>query len=206
MTIEPYYQFSNNYITQTGKLINDTIFEYKYSNAGNYKHYGAQARIYIPIGKNLSFKTTCDFFRSSIDYNGNNNTINDWTLYSWITYRIKKSHTEFVFRFYRFNYKEIIAQGYYAVGDDIWAMYVQEPFFKQKLIVRLVYMLPITLGVENNHNSNTYTNAYNEYYCNYYKLQNMLRFNITFRFNEGKSVNIKEKNVEKDNVKSVKGF
>jgi hypothetical protein len=206
LTVEPYYHFSNNYITQTGALINDFQFEYTYNNAGEYKHYGVDSRLAFPIGKKLIFLTDCNFFKSSIDYKDTTNSINDFTMSSKLIYRGGKSHTVAGLIYQRDMYKNITAQGYnrdYNNTDDnsndYWIAFIQQPFFKQKLNVMLVYFLPINWQTDYNQGSFISVHGYTETKSNDISfLKNMILLQLSYRFNQGKSVNAKEKNIEKE--------
>ena len=205
LTVEPYYNFSNNYITQSGKLVNDTIFEYTYSNAGNYKNYGVESNLSIPIGKNIFFLTDCDFFKSSINLNGNTNSFNDWTMESKLIYKANKIHTVAGLIYQRDLYRDITAQGYNKNNNDYWIMFLQQPFFKDKLNVMLIYFLPTNFGVDYKEGSYISSIGYSETkYNDISFLKNMLLLQLSYRFNKGKSVNSKEKNIEKNNEKNTK--
>jgi hypothetical protein len=211
LTVEPYYHYSNNYITQSGELINPIIFENTYSNAGNYRHYGVDSRLAFPIGKQLIFLTDCNFFKSSIDYRDTTSTINDWTMSSKLIYRGGKSHTVAGIIYQRDMYKNITAQGYnrdYNNTDDnsndYWIAFIQQPFFKQRLNVMLVYFLPINWQVDYNQSSFIKVPGYSETKNNDISfLKNMVLLQLSYRFNKGKTVTAKEKNIEKENERNT---
>ncbi len=206
VTLEPYYYFSNNYIIQTGTLRPDSIFEYGYSNAGNYRHYGGIFRFTVPIGKSLFLQSDFDVFKSSIKYTGKTNAFHDWTMSSQLIYQNLKSSTVAGFKYQKNLFKEIIAQGYEKGDNDFWIAFVQQPFFKKRLEVMLLYFLPLNLGVDFNQGSYIKTENYVENKSNDIGfLKNMFLLQVSYRFNKGKTVNSKEKNIEKNDERKTKG-
>lgn len=207
ITIEPYYHFSNNYITEIGKLRSDSIFEYNYSNAGFYKNYGVEASLTIPFGKSIFLQSSFDFFNSSIKYSDKTNSFNDWSMTSQLIYQNQKSKSVAGFQFQNNMRKYITAQGYNKGDNDFWILFVQQPFFKEKLTVMLLYFTPITWGVDFNQGSYIKTDTYTESrFNNIDLLKNIVMLELSYRFNKGKTINKKEKEIEKINEKSSKGF
>jgi hypothetical protein len=207
LTIEPYYHFSNNTITEIGTLRPDSIFEYTYSNAGNYKNYGVQAAVTVPFGKSLFLQSNVDFFNSSIKYAGKTNSINDWSMSSQLIYQNQKHKTMAGLQYQNNMRKFITAQGYNKGDNDFWILFVQQPFFKDKLSVMLLYFTPITWGVDFNQGSYIKTDTYTEgRWYNIDLLKNMVMLEISYRFNKGKSITKKEKEIEQIKEKSNKGI
>ncbi len=207
ISIEPYYHFSNNYITEIGNLRPDSIFEYNYSNAGNYKNYGVETSFTIPFGKSLFLQSSFDFFNSSISYNNKTNNINDWSMSSQFIYQSQKSKTVAGFQYQNNMRKYISAQGYSKGDNDFWIIFIQQPFFKEKLSIMLLYFTPITWGVDFNQGSYIKTDTYIENKWNNIDiLKNILMLEISYRFNKGKSVTKKEKEIERLNEKNSKGL
>jgi len=205
ITIEPYFHFSGNYIISTGALRSDSIFEYSYSNAGNYRHYGNIVRFTVPIGKSLFLQSDFDFFKSSIKYTGKTNAFNDWTMSSQLIYQNQKSSTVAGVKYQKNLFKEITAQGYNCGDNDFWIAFVQQPFFKKKFEVMLLYFLPLNLGVNFNQGGYIKTDTYTETKSNSISfLKNMFLLQISYRFNKGKTVNNLEKNIEKQEERKGK--
>jgi hypothetical protein len=98
-----------------------------------------------------------------------------------------------------YTIKKIInAQGYDMADNDFWLAFIQQPLLKNSLTVMVGYILPVNFGVSYNQGSYTDTGLYTTTSLyNIGMLRNMLLVNITYRFNQGKSV----RNIEKD-VKS----
>ncbi len=206
LTLEPYFHFANNYITEVGTMRPDSIFEYKLSNNGDYKNYGVEARLTIPIQKFLFLQTDCDFYNSSIKYSGNINNIKDWTMSSQLVYVNEKYGTVAGFQYQKGIFKNITPQGYNKWNNDFWIVFVQQAFLKQKLSVMLLYFPPIDLGVDFNQGSYVKTDTYKETVNNDISiLKNIVMLEVSYRFNKGKSVNKKEKEIE-DNQKKPKGL
>lgn len=204
---EPYYHFSNNYISQTGSLNENGIFEYTYNNAGEYEHYGIKVGLAIPFGKSLFWQNNANFFKSSILYNGEKNSIQDWTMSSNLIYVNKKYKTTTGIIYQNNLKKHITAQGYNMWNNDFWGYMIQQPFFKQRLNVMIFYMLPLDLGVDYNQGSFIKTDTYSETNIqNISILKNILMFRITLRLNKGKSIHkIEKKLKEEEENKNKKG-
>lgn len=204
--IEPYYHFSHNYITETGKLRNDTIFEYSYGNIGNYRNYGVEAGLTVPFGESISLQTDFNFFNSSITYLNKKNDIKDWTMSSQLVYVHAKSGTVGVLKYQKNIFKDITAQGYNKSNNDYWIVLIQKPFFKQKLNIMLLYFIPVDLGVDYKQGDYIKTDTYRESnFGDISFLKNIVILEIKYRFNKGKSVKKNEKNIEQKNEKNTKG-
>ncbi len=207
LTVEPYFHFANNYITEVGTMKSDSIFEYTLSNNGDYQNYGVEARLTIPIQKFLFLQTDGDFYKSSIKYPGNTNHVNYWTMSSQLVYVNEKSGSVAGIQYQKGLFKNITPQGYNKWNNDFWIVFVQQAFFKEKLNVMLLYFPPIDFGVDFYQGSFVKTDAYKETVDNDISfLKNIVMLEVSYRFNKGKSVNKKDKPVEEENQKKSKGF
>ncbi|HNW99657.1 MAG TPA: outer membrane beta-barrel protein [Bacteroidales bacterium] len=207
LTIEPYFHFSNNYITETGSLKNDSIFEYSYHNSGKYKNYGVEANLTVPFGKSLFLQSSVNLYNSSIEYAGYTNNVNDMSMSHQLVYVNEKSGSVAGFQYQNGLCKYITAQGYNMWNNDFWILFVQQPFFKKRLSVMLVYFTPITWGVDFKQGNYIHSGAYSE--TKLYDisiLKNIVMFELTYRFNKGKTVNKTEKNIERKSEKTSKGL
>ncbi len=199
-SIEPYFHFSNNYITETGVLKNDSIFEYGYSNMGKYKNYGVQTNITIPFGKSIFLQTTLNLYNSSITYNNKTNNLKDFTLSEQLIYTKEKTGLLVGLQYQKNLQKYITAQGYNKGDNDFWIAFIQQPFFKQKLNIMLIYFLPISWGVSFDQGSYIKTDNYIETRSNDISfLKNIVMLQASYRFNKGKNINKTEKNIEQEN-------
>ncbi|NPA44481.1 MAG: TonB-dependent receptor [Chlorobi bacterium] len=204
-TIEPYYHFSNNYISKTGFLRDDGIFEYNYSNTGEYEHKGIKGNLTVPVGKSFFWQSSANFFTSKIVYNNIENSFSDWKMNSQLIY-INKKHGTVGGLIYQNNmYKFITAQGYNKWNNDFWGLFVQQDFFKRKLHVMAFYMLPIEYGLDFDQGSYVKTDSYIETNIqDMHILKNIFMLEISFRLNRGKSIRKTEKDIKKEE-KSSKG-
>ena len=205
-SVEPYYHFSNNYISQTGNLNENGIFEYTYNNAGKYEHYGIKAGLTIPFGKSIFWQNNADFFKSSILYNGEKNSIQDWTMSSNLIYVNKKYKTTTGIIYQNNLKKHITAQGYNMWNNDFWGYMIQQPLLKQRLNVMILYMLPLNFGVDYNQGSFIKTDAYSETNIQDLSiLKNILMFRISFRLNKGKAIHKTKKDFKQEKNQNKKG-
>ncbi len=205
-SFEPYYRFSNNYISKTGQLDENGTFVYSYDNTGKYKKYGFKVGLTVPLGKSIFWQNNADFFTSSITYNNEENSINDWTMSSNLMYMNKK-HKTVAGIIYQNNLKKVItAQGYNMWNNDFWGLMIQQPLLKQKLNVMIFYIMPIDVGADYVQGSFIKTDTYEETNLQDIEiLKNMLMFRISFRLNKGKSVRKTDKNIEFEDEKQEKG-
>ncbi len=148
LSVEPYYNFSNNYIAQTGYLDQNGYFVYSYDNIGKYEHRGVKVNVTVPLGKSVFWQNQMDFYYSKVEYNGLSHDLKDWTMNSNLIYQNKKYKTVAGFIYQNDLHKSINALGYQKVNNDFWAAFVQQPFFKEKLNVMILYTLPINLGAD----------------------------------------------------------
>ena len=207
ITAEPYYDFSDNMITQTGTLINDSLFEYNYSNIGSYYRRGIKGRLTIPLSKSLFLESNVDIYKNGISYEGNNNEFNFWTMSSQLVYQNEKSGTVVGLKYQKNLEKIISAQGYEYNDNDLWIAFIQQPFFKQRLNVMVLYFIPTNFGVNYNQQGFIHTLNYNEIKNTDLSLiKSLVMFQVNYRFTKGKSAKTTEKKVEQDNQKIKKGI
>ncbi|MFH2142398.1 MAG: outer membrane beta-barrel protein [Bacteroidota bacterium] len=198
-SIEPYFHFSNNMIAETGRIRDDGIFEYSSDNLGNYTNKGIESHITIPFSKSLILKNDLDYYRSSVEYAGHNHNLNDIAMTNQFIYIRNKSNTVIGLQYQNNLRKFITAQGYQKGDNDFWIVFVQQPFMKQRLTVMVLYFLPINWGCDFYQGGYISTTGYTET-KNYdiSLLKNMLMFEVSYRFNKGKSVTRVDKKVEEE--------
>ncbi len=186
-SVEPYFHYSNNYISQTGFLRPDGMFEYSYSNTGHYEDKGIQANFTVPIGKLFVWQNSLRLYSSKITYNNNVNNVNDWKANSQLVFRGLKNNGVIVLNYRRDMSKNINALGYSRNNNDYWLLLVQQPFLKNRLTAMVGYMLPVNAGANYDQGSYAKTNGYEQYtHTDISVLKNMFIIKLTFRFNKGK--------------------
>ena len=203
LSLEPYYHFSNNYIGQIGKLRSDGIIEYNYDNVGSYRNYGVKGSIAFPLFKKKVFwQTSANYYRSSIVYNGNKNAFNDVHLESNLIYVNRKNALTSGFVFQRGMNKRISTQGFNKSNNDFLGFLVQKGFYKNKLNLMLLYMLPIDGSldyIQSDYVSTPTFNRTTEYDINL--LKNVFVFKLNYRFSKGKSTRKTAKDIQEDEKK-----
>ncbi|HXC04250.1 MAG TPA: outer membrane beta-barrel protein, partial [Bacteroidia bacterium] len=162
--LEPYFHFSPNYITESGALLTNGIFEYSYSNVGFYQSYGTQIRLNTPVGKgtNLYLESDADLFNCSISDNGKVNNLRNWTMSSQLVYVAPKTNTVIGLKYQKNLLHIITAQGYQTSDNDYWITFIQTPLLKNKLNIMLLYFIPLDAGVNYNQGSYIKTDLYTE--------------------------------------------
>jgi hypothetical protein len=205
-SIEPYYGYSNNRINRVVNPLGGNMMEFLYENVGHFTNRGIKGDLTIPLFKQtLIIKTDFDFFNQSITWQERKNTINDWKMNTQFLYIGKKYHTVGGLIYQKGLTKIINAQGYDKADNDFWLAFVQQPLFKNSLTVMVGYILPVNFGVSYDQGSYTDTGLYttrNVY--NIDMLKNMLLVNITYRFNQGKSVRSIGKEVKTETERQAK--
>ncbi len=187
ISVEPYYNFSRNYISQTGFIRPDGLFEYSYSNIGNYEEQGVQTNFTIPIGKLFIWQNSVKIYKSSITYENNVNNINDWKANSQLIYRGLKNNGVIVLNYRRNMGKNINAIGYSRDNTDYWLLIIQQPFFKNRFTAMAGYFLPVNWGVSYDQGGYVKTNGYQRMtHTDVSVVKNMFIFRLTYRFSKGK--------------------
>jgi len=195
-SIEPYYYFSNNYISQTGHLRPDGIFEYSYDNVGHYEDLGIQTNFTIRMGKLFVWQNSIKIYKSRITHNGYVNNVNDWNANSQLVFTGFKHNGILVMQYRRDMNKNITSMGYSRNSNDYWLFVARQPFFKNRLTIMVGYFLPVNWGVNYDQSSYTKAEDYEKYtHTDISILKNMLIFRVTFRFNKGKVKKL-DKNIE----------
>jgi hypothetical protein len=206
LSVEPYYGFSNNRIFRVVNPLGGNMIEFLYANVGHFTSRGIKGDFTIPLFKqSFIIKTDFDFFNQSITYQERKNAISDWTMNTQFIYIDKKIHTVGGLIYQKNLRKMINAQGYDLGYNDFWLTFVQQPLFKNTLTVMVGYILPVDFLVKYNQGSYTDTGLYtNTSLYNINMLKNMLLVNITYRFNQGKSVRNITKEVKTEKEREAK--
>ncbi len=205
--VEPYYHFSNNYIADIGNMKNDTIMQFTYDNVGKYTNYGVLVNFTVPFSKKIVWQNDFNFFNTSIEYKNNVNSVNDFTMSSQLLYISEKTGFVGGAKYQKENRKYLTAQGFNRWNNDFWLFFVQQPMFKQRLSVMVAYISPITYGVNLSQGSYFKTEQYTETRTNDISiLKNMFVIELSYRFNKGKTVTKKEKEVDVQREKSSHGI
>lgn len=200
LSIEPYYEFSNNAIITTITRQNNLWLQ-TFDNAAISKEKGLKINFVAPFGKSIFMQNSFKFFNQAISYNNETHSNKDWSMNSQLIYRNPKSSTMFGLFYQKQLVKNINWQGYSHNGNDLWGLFFQQPLFKQKLNIMLIYSLPINWGMDFVQGSYSKTSMYEEYsYTDLSIIKNMIMFQITYRFSKGKRTKRLDKkiNVEQE--------
>jgi hypothetical protein len=205
--IEPYYHFSNNYIADIGRMVNDSMMQFSYDNVGKYTNYGALVNFTIPFSKKIVWQNDFNFFNTSIEYQNNVNSTNDFTMSSQLLYISEKAGFVGGVKYQKENRKYLTAQGFNHWNNDFWLLFAQKTFCQQRMSVMVAYISPISYGVNYFQGSYFKTDRYTETKTNDITiLKNIFIVELSYRFNKGKSVNKREKEVDVKNEKSSRGI
>ncbi len=200
LSVEPYYNFSKNTIINILNQQQDGTWLSTYKNAAKRTEKGVKINFVAPFGKSIFMQNGLKFFKQEISYNGESHFTKNWTMNAQLIYRNKKYNT-LVGPFYqRQLFKNLNWQGYNKVGNDLWGFFVQQPFFKQKLNIMLIYVIPINWGIDYSQGSYAKTNSYEEFNnIDLTIMKNMIMFRISYRFSRGKEIKRLNKKINIDN-------
>ncbi len=188
-SIEPYYHFSNNYISQSGYLRPDGLFEYTYSNIGHFEDMGIQTNFNIHFGKRFMWQNSFKVYHSKMINNNNENSFYDWYADSQLIFAGLKNNGVVVLNYHRAMGRNINALGYSRNNNDYWLVLVQQPFLKNRLTAMVGYVLPVNWGVNYIQERYVKTNGYEKYtHTNINLLKNLFIIRISYRFNKGKVI------------------
>ena len=204
-SIEPYYHFSDNYISQTGRLRPDSLFEYTYDNIGHYSEAGIQANFNVHFGKRFMWQNSLRVYHSKMAHNGNENSFYDWFADSQLIFAGLKNNGVVVLDYHRAMGRNINALGYSRNNNDFWLLLVQQPFLKNRLNAMIGYVLPLNWGVNYVQENYAKTNGYEKYnYTDIGVLKNIFIIRLAYRFSKGKVIK-PEKHLKPQNEHRGKG-
>jgi len=207
ISLEPYYNYSKSQIIEILTLQENNTWLNTFENAAVKKDKGFQAGFALPLGKYLFIQNFAKFFWESMSYNNETHKSNDWTMNCNLMYMNQKSNT-LIGLFYQNQLRKVLTwQGYVTWGNDLWGLFFQQSFFKEKLNIMIIYSIPLDFGVEYNQGTFVKTNLYEEYTINDLSaIKNCFFLEISYRFTKGKDVKKMDKNVNIEKEIEQKSF
>jgi len=201
LSIEPFYRYTKNHISRTGQAMSDH-FVYTYSNLDRYESYGVRMSTKITLmPKKMFFSLTGAVYTDETEFKAHTNRLTDFTINSNIIYISSKHKTLYALMLKKMNAKTIEAYGHNNTNNDYLGYLIKQPFFKNKMAVTLVYILPVSSGLSYTMEDYfSYHNFTEKSITNVEILKNLLMVNITVNINKGKEV----KTIEKKNYKDKK--
>jgi len=201
VSIEPYFYFSNNLISQTANFSDKGEIQYSFDNVGNYQKKGVILNFTIPFGKSLFMQNSVDFYNSQILYGSNENSFYDWKGSSQLAYMNRQKGLTAVAVYQKSISKGINTFGYSTNNNDFWAVMLQKMFLKNRLSATCIYVLPVNWAVEFKQTKYTQTPVYTETTeTDLSLLKNTVIFRLAFNFSKGKTKTIyKDSKNENDN-------
>ena len=193
--IEPYYEFSNNTIINVMNQQTNGLWLMTYENAAQKRERGISANLTAPIKKKFFITTGTKIYHQEITYLSETRSLNDWTLVAQFFYRNPKSKTLVGTFMQKQMQNQLVWTGYHTYGSDLWGLLFQQPLFKDKLNIMVIYALPVNLWMEYNQGGYAVTSKYQEF--NTYDIsiiKNAIMFQISYRFSKGREVRKINKN------------
>lgn len=206
ITLSPYYTFNNSQITNFIEVdpSNNRHFLSQTVNADKYKSYGVKLDFTLPFGKKVFWKNNINWFENSLEYNNQSSTANNWLINSNLIYMEpqKGFMAGLILQKQMSRYASI--QGYTTNNNDLCLAMLRQSFLKQKLTVGVYYILPIDMGLKYDIVNTTNTvSYYQQSKTSLNFIKNLTFFEISYRFNAGKSVK-KVQVTDDDELKSSK--
>jgi len=204
IAIEPYYSFSNDFIVEIGKMLNDSIFKRTFKNSAKYQNIGVKFNLTIPFSQNIILQSDADIFNSNIENDNTTNNIIDWTNSTQLLYINQQNGIVGGLMFQKNMSKVIIAQGYNTTGNNFWMIFFSKPFMNKKLNAMVGYVLPTNFLVDYKSENYIMTPTYSKtQVTDVSMIKNIILLRINYRFNKGKLRNqIEKKNFRKERKKS----
>lgn len=206
LSIEPYYSTTKNFISQTGNIV-DGHYQYSYSNLDEYESAGMKVSTRLAlIPRKMFFNFTGSLYFDKTRFNGYTNKVNDISINSNLIYIHSKHKTLYALMLKRMNTKQIQAYGYYSNDNDYLGFFVKQPFFRQRLSVSVLYILPVNMGfdysMKDHYEHDTFREDNN---TNVKVLTNLFMLKLSFNLSKGTKIKSVKKKDYKDKKES-KGF
>ncbi len=204
---EPYFSFSENRILNLITQTDEGLWQSTYVNGGKYRQFGLRASLTFPVGKSFAIQSSIDFNKEKILYNGKSHSLTDYPMTHRLIYQNSNTKTMAGVLYQKQLRKYITWHGYHSNNNDFWSLMIQQPFFKNRLNLTILYVLPVDFGMCYDQGSYTNTNAYEEFNeVDLSLVKNMLIFQLRFRFATGKEVKRINKNIDIETNDSGGGF
>lgn len=202
LTIEPFYHFTKDYISQTGEQVGEK-FRYTYSNLDRYYSKGVKISTkFNLIPRQMFLNLSAKYFRDKTEYDGDINRINDYTIDGQLIYIAPKYKTLFVLILRKNKAKKINAYGYNEDENDHLGCVVKQSFLKKRLALTLLYILPVDLGLSYTMNDDFEKGNFKTHdKVDIGLLKNLFMLKLSFNFNRGNEVKaVKKKNYKQKKV------
>lgn len=198
LTFEPHVGYSNNRLIQNGYVLNDSIFVIESENIPCFLNYGLLSNASFPIGKSLYFESTVDLYQTKISFGRAERTMFNWSVSSQLMYYNSSGFVSGLI-YQKNTNKEMSLIGYIQNNNDYWMLLIKKPFFNKRLSVMLAYILPIDFAVDNAIDNIKELGTYVDHSTlDVSVLKNMLVFEVSYRFNKGRTIKEITKELQND--------
>ncbi len=146
--IEPYFQWSNNYITNAIDTVSGYRVVLKPVNAGFFSRYGVNAAIPVPLGKKIFALVNFDIYKENLKVNNTIRSISDFTSFFMIAYTFMDRKLSVGIMQINSVSMNITATGYKMGGErhaDMWIFFLRSFWLKRRLSVGISYVPPLRL-------------------------------------------------------------
>ncbi|MCL2597880.1 MAG: TonB-dependent receptor family protein [Paludibacter sp.] len=203
-TVSPYFSFDSKNFQQY--FYEDNGQYYQSQVNADYKDVGANVSFTIPFLKQTFFwQNWLQVQQTWLSYNGLKNSQFSYMFNSFLFYSINKWDALVGAGIQENITKWAFLQGYNQGGNDIAMIMLQKNLFKKKLSITMIYVPPIPEGNFYRYSQDNLiqTPSYYSFSSAGIKLlKNLMIFQINYRFNQGKQVNVTKTSLDNDsNVK-----
>jgi hypothetical protein len=207
LSLEPYSHYSNNSVARVGELGADDIFNFRYENTELYQRNGVKLNFSKFFKFSMMVQANVEVFNSKIVSTSKENSFTDWRGDVDLIYIFKKTQTLLGLKYQRQQVKMISGLGYDKGEVDFWMLFYKQPLFKQRASIMFGYFLPIDFGVNYNQDSHVETTGFTMHTDNDVSLvKNMFLLEFSYRFNKGKRVKKREKDVQQESEEGAGGL
>ncbi len=146
--IEPYFQWANNYITNSIDTISGFRVVLKPVNAGQFKRYGINTAIPIPLGKKLFALINFDIYKEVLQIDNVALSLSDFTSFFMISYTFMNRKLSVGLMQINSVSRNLTATGFKMGGErhaDMWIFFLRSFWLERRLSVGISYIPPLKL-------------------------------------------------------------
>lgn len=199
LAVEPYFHYSNNTVAKVGELDANNIFNFRFENANLFQRTGGRLNFSKYFKFSMLVQANFHMYHSKIVSSTRTNSLMDWRAGVDLIYIFKKTESLIGLKYQREQSKWISGLGYDKGDVDFWMLFYKQPLFKKKASVMFGYFLPINLGATYDQGSLVETDGFRMMTNNDVTLvKNMFILEFSYRFNKGKSIKKREKNIDRE--------
>ncbi len=146
--IEPYFQWANNYIANSIDTISGMRIILKPVNAGQFRRFGLNTAIPIPLGKKIFALINFDIYKEVLQIDREISSLTDFTSFFMISYTFLNRKLSVGIMQINSVSKNLTATGFKMGGErhaDMWIFFLRSFWLKRRLSIGISYIPPLRL-------------------------------------------------------------